>query len=95
MTNNNIKDLTVIDRLIGPNNNRLKYLSFSDNPIDWNLYVPNFTRFTKLKYLKLFNTQIGKHFHKINYPDSVEVLSLEVNQISSIQGIKFPTHLKI
>ena len=52
------------------------------------------SRFTKLKYLKLFNTQIGKHFHKINYPDSVEVLSLEVNQISSIQGIKFPTHLK-
>ncbi|KAL1572646.1 F-box domain-containing protein [Candida albicans] len=94
LTNNNIKDLAVIDKLIGPNNNRLKYLSFSDNPIDWNLYVPNFTRFTKLKYLKLFNTQIGKHFHKINYPDSVEVLSLEVNQISSIQGIKFPTHLK-
>ena len=39
LTNNNIKDLAVIDRLIGPNNNRLKYLSFSDNPIDWNLYV--------------------------------------------------------
>lgn len=97
LPNNNIKDLSVIDRLIDPTNvanTRLKYLSFSDNPIDWNLYIPNFTRFTRLKYFKLSNTQIGKNFHKLNYPDSVEELSLEVNQISSIEGIKFPKNLK-
>ncbi|KAL6450697.1 Toll-6 Toll-like receptor 6 [Candida maltosa Xu316] len=92
LTYNNITNLFTIDKNITGTN--LRVLNLADNPIHWSSYIPNFKRFNKLKSLKLSNTHIGSNFPKIKYPDSIEALSLEVNQITSLDGIEFPANLK-
>ncbi|KAI5970362.1 hypothetical protein CANMA_000525 [Candida margitis] len=90
LSNNSIEDLSPITMLLPPG---LEFLSFEHNPISWSTYLPNFAKFANLKYLRLMNTHIGKHFQRFQFPDSLEILSLEVNQIESIDQVKFPKSL--
>lgn len=90
LSNNHLIDLSTIDQSLPEN---LQHLNLADNPIDWELHIPNFQRFTKLKYLKLSNTHLGSHLDNIEFPDSIDALSLEVNQIPSIENVKFPKNL--
>ncbi|KAK6202895.1 uncharacterized protein RJT21DRAFT_118970 [Scheffersomyces amazonensis] len=93
LSNNKLKDLTFInDPILIPST--LKKLNLADNQLDWNSFIPNFLRFTNLKYLKLSNTNIQNNLINIKFPDSIETLSLEVNQIPSIEYVHFPLKLK-
>ncbi|KAI3405595.2 hypothetical protein KGF56_001613 [Candida oxycetoniae] len=86
----NIEDLSILfDKFpLG-----LQKLNLADNSINWSLITPNFAKFEKLKYLRLFNTHIGSNIINFTFPDSLEQLSLEVNQIESIDEVKFPKNL--
>ncbi|CAD1809647.1 unnamed protein product [Candida parapsilosis] len=90
LSNNSIEDLSLIIPALPLG---LEFISFEHNPISWSTYLPNFAKFAQLNYLRLMNTHIGKHFSRFQFPDSLEILSLEVNQIESIDHVKFPKNL--
>ncbi|KAG5421487.1 hypothetical protein I9W82_000578 [Candida metapsilosis] len=90
LSNNSIEEISPILQVIPLD---LEFLSFEHNPISWSTCIPNFSKFAKLNYLRLMNTHIGKHFSRFQFPDSLEILSLEVNQIGSIDQVKFPKSL--
>lgn len=90
LSDNSIEDLSLIVPALPLG---LEFLSFEHNPVSWSTYLPNFAKFEKLNYLRLMNTHIGKHFLRFQFPDSLEILSLEVNQIESIDQVKFPKSL--
>ncbi|KAG7664213.1 uncharacterized protein J8A68_002276 [[Candida] subhashii] len=90
ISNNHLADLSNIDKNLPE---LLEHLNIADNPIDWDLYIPKFEKFNKLKNLKLSNTHVRSHLTKIIFPDSIVELSLEVNQISSIENVRFPENL--
>ncbi|KAI5953618.1 hypothetical protein KGF54_002990 [Candida jiufengensis] len=91
-SNNEIDNLSRLIRKFS-SFDKIEYLNLADNPIDWHNCTKNFENFINLKYLKLSNTHIGLNLPLINLPDSIEQLSLEVNQIESIDQIKFPQNL--
>lgn len=90
LNNNTITDLSAIDANLPQS---LQKLNLADNPIWWGTYTPRLTNFTQLKYLRLFNTHLGQSIETIQFPDSIEVLSLEVNQLQSIDQVRFPKNL--
>lgn len=85
ITNNNMKNIGNILK-----NQVLKELYISYNPIDWSQDIkwpPHLIR------LELRNTGLGENLHKLQFPDSIKILGLEVNDIRSVENFKFPKNL--
>lgn len=85
ITNNNMKTVGHVLK-----NDHLKELYISYNPIDWSQDIrwpPNLIR------LELRNTGLGENLHKLQFPDSIKILGLEVNDIRSIENFRFPKNL--
>lgn len=91
VSNNRITDLHEVILKNLPTN--LIYLNISNNPINWNQCQYPIIFPGKLITLKLSNCEIGNHLYKIKFPDSVQLLSLEVNKLTLIDNIIFPRNL--
>ncbi|EGW31530.1 uncharacterized protein SPAPADRAFT_67579 [Spathaspora passalidarum NRRL Y-27907] len=90
LSRNNIVDIRAIDKILPSN---LEVLIIAENPINWVTYIPNFKRFPQLKVLNLTNTLVGENLEDFELSDSIEELSLENNQIISIEKVVFPRNL--
>ncbi|KAK6464651.1 hypothetical protein DFJ63DRAFT_334204 [Scheffersomyces coipomensis] len=93
IANNSLTDLTFINS-ITQIPSTLRKLNLADNNIHWRRCIPYFKRFNQLLYLKMSNTGIHKELEYMDFPDSIETLSLEVNKITSIEDVEFPLNLK-
>ncbi|ABN64388.2 leucine rich repeat protein [Scheffersomyces stipitis CBS 6054] len=91
LSNNNIQDLSQLGKDIPAT---IVKLNLADNTINWALHIPDFSRLDKLKILKLSNTHLGAHLASLKFPDSIVELSLEVNQIVTLENVRFPKSLK-
>ena len=91
LSNNNIQDLSQLGKDIPAT---IVKLNLADNTINWALHIPDFSRLDKLKILKLSNTHLGAHLASLKFPDLIVELSLEVNQIVTLENVRFPKSLK-
>lgn len=91
VSNNSLCDISPILDAVPP---KIRVLNLGNNPIAWSkMDVP--VRFPQhIRYLKLNNTLIGDFLPNIEFPDSVEILLLEVNLLRLVDGIKFPRNLR-
>lgn len=91
LSNNNITNFSrVVLPYLPPT---LTYLNIADNPINWDTETKPIKLPSNLTFCKLSNTGIGSNLHKIEFPDSIKILSLEVNQLTCVENIKFPKKL--
>lgn len=92
VSNNNIADLQEIVLRQVPEH--LTSLNLLDNPGDWSAVAR--VRFpSSLVELKLMNTNVGDYLPRFEFPNTIERLSLEVNQIHLVQNVRFPNGPKL
>ncbi|RLV94178.1 Podocan-like protein 1 [Spathaspora sp. JA1] len=88
---NNIEDVAIIEKALP---SKLNQLDLSGNAITWGSSILNFKRFSQLKVLRLDDTQVGEHLKHLQFPDSIEELWLQDNEIRTLENIAFPRSLK-
>lgn len=71
----------------------LKVLDLSNCSINFDEAEPNFKNFIALRYLDLSENNIGDQISSLQFPDSIESLSLHSSRIGSLVGVDFPTGL--
>lgn len=77
------------------NLSQLTYLNLSVNhDIKWEESNLDFSRYTNLRHLDLGYTGIGQCIDKFIFPDSVETLILDSNELASVLKVSFPRKLK-